>query len=432
MKKIAITCFILMSVLTCVTSAQPKTATVQSVSDEISVQTEYSVLASESVYLGEELGKCGKNAYATLDSKAGSLIILESGRMYDYYYEDTPWYGEDFHTISVYNGITYIGMEAFSTCKAKYVFIADSVQEIGDYAFSMCKNIQYVFYEGSRAEWEDIEIGEYNEALTEAEIIYDDFGGKVFARGDCGEGVTWKLGNQGLLSIQGNGVFVTAEGYVDFYDIIKEVEIGEGITCIPDDAFAGFEHLKKVTLGKDIKTIGRYAFNDCKLTELKIPDSVTEIGERAFDGNYIFSLRLSSSLEKIGPYAFNGLQAKKLVFPATLKEIGEGAFIRCPVETVYYSGTEEQYGEITVGEYNENLLNAEVVYNYSCISGDANGDGNINVQDVILLAQYCAGWNSAKERAVEEAIDTNGDGNVNVSDVVLLAKFCTGWDVTLG
>lgn len=64
--------------------------------------------------------------------------------------------------------------------------------------------------------------------------------------------------------------------------------------------------------------------------------------------------------------------------------------------------------------------------------GDATGDNKVNVQDVILLSQYCAGWSSAIETINLDAVDTNADGRVNIQDVILLAQYCAGWDVTLG
>ena len=66
------------------------------------------------------------------------------------------------------------------------------------------------------------------------------------------------------------------------------------------------------------------------------------------------------------------------------------------------------------------------------VIGDTNGDSRINIQDVILLAQYCAGWQSAKDMTNENAADCNGDSRVNIQDVILLAQYCAGWKVTLG
>lgn len=62
-------------------------------------------------------------------------------------------------------------------------------------------------------------------------------------------------------------------------------------------------------------------------------------------------------------------------------------------------------------------------------AGDANGDGEINAVDAVLIAQYLAGW------TVEinlKAFDCNGDGEVNAVDSVLLAQYLAGWDVKLG
>ncbi|MBQ8005514.1 MAG: InlB B-repeat-containing protein, partial [Clostridia bacterium] len=84
---------------------------------------------------------------------------------------------------------------------------------------------------------------------------------------------------------------------------------------------------------------------------------------------------------------------------------------------------------------NENLLDIELsitagavrVLDY--IIGDSNGDGKINTKDVVLIAQYIAGWDVTINTA---AIDCSGDGIVNTKDVVLLAQFIAGWDVKLG
>jgi hypothetical protein len=48
--------------------------------------------------------------------------------------------------------------------------------------------------------------------------------------------------------------------------------------------------------------------------------------------------------------------------------------------------------------------------------GDSNGDGSLNVLDVVLLVNIvlAGGW--------EECADMNGDGALNVLDVVLLVN----------
>ncbi len=68
------------------------------------------------------------------------------------------------------------------------------------------------------------------------------------------------------------------------------------------------------------------------------------------------------------------------------------------------------------------------VLNSNYIAGDVNDDGEVDIKDVVLLAQYLAAWSVDIN---SEAADCNGDEDVNISDAVLLAQFLAGWDVEL-
>lgn len=64
---------------------------------------------------------------------------------------------------------------------------------------------------------------------------------------------------------------------------ISKVRIGDGITVIPDYAFAGCENLVDVVIPKTARTIGKCAFAQCvNLTQINIPEGVTSIGDYAF------------------------------------------------------------------------------------------------------------------------------------------------------
>ena len=65
-------------------------------------------------------------------------------------------------------------------------------------------------------------------------------------------------------------------------------------------------------------------------------------------------------------------------------------------------------------------LNAQLMV----ITGDANGDNEINSKDVTLLRRFLAGgWNVEIN---EEACDVNGDGEVNSKDVTILRRYLAG------
>ena len=57
--------------------------------------------------------------------------------------------------------------------------------------------------------------------------------------------------------------------------------------------------------------------------------------------------------------------------------------------------------------------------------GDVNADGEINLKDVIILAEYTL--NNEKPLADENAADCDGSGRVDLKDAAYLAQRLAGW-----
>lgn len=57
---------------------------------------------------------------------------------------------------------------------------------------------------------------------------------------------------------------------------------------------------------------------------------------------------------------------------------------------------------------------------WAYILGDANGDGEVTVTDIVVAANYILGKNP--QPFILEAADVNGDGDITVTDVVLIAR----------
>lgn len=66
----------------------------------------------------------------------------------------------------------------------------------------------------------------------------------------------------------------------------------------------------------------------------------------------------------------------------------------------------------------------------SAVPGDVNGDGSVNLKDVVMIRRYIAGgWGVTLD---EDIADVNGDAAVNLKDVVLLRRYIAGgWNVVL-
>ena len=93
------------------------------------------------------------------------------------------------------------------------------------------------------------------------------------------------------------------------YAIGKEATsftIPDSVTTIGEDAFNDCDGLTSVSIGDSVTTIGDFAFVDCDgLTSVTIPDSVTTIGEDAFyECSNLTSVSIGNSVTTIGEYAF--------------------------------------------------------------------------------------------------------------------------------
>ena len=61
-------------------------------------------------------------------------------------------------------------------------------------------------------------------------------------------------------------------------------------------------------------------------------------------------------------------------------------------------------------------------------AGDINGDGELNIMDVIRLLKHVSNWNV---EVFQMNADVTGDGHVDIMDVIRLLKFVSGWKVEL-
>ena len=110
--------------------------------------------------------------------------------------------------------------------------------------------------------------------------------------------------------------------------------IPNSVTEIGEKAFFMCGFKGSLTLSNNLTKIGNSAFSDCGFTgNLTIPNSVTEIGTYAFNNCVGFNgkLTLSDNLKTIGEGAFNNcnkLKAPIITFPATLEKIGTDVFYR--------------------------------------------------------------------------------------------------------
>ena len=77
-------------------------------------------------------------------------------------------------SVTIPDSVTSIGMGAFGDCTSlKNISIGSGMKKIGSTVFYKCDNISDVYFNGSEAQWNSIEIGYNNNTLTNASIHYN-------------------------------------------------------------------------------------------------------------------------------------------------------------------------------------------------------------------------------------------------------------------
>ena len=170
---------------------------------------------------------------------------------------------ESLTSVAIPDGVTSIGDRAFSTCIGlTSVTIPDSIVSIGYCAFNGCNKLSTVNYGGTVEQWKSIDNISF---LQNSTIHCTD--GTLYPHGTCGENVTWKLDENGTLTISGKGDmknYKMESNYAPWKNrdgMIKSAVIEDGVA-----------------------SVGNYAFFGCRnLTSVKVPGSIDSIGDHAFD-----------------------------------------------------------------------------------------------------------------------------------------------------
>lgn len=114
-------------------------------------------------------------------------------------------------------------------------------------------------------------------------------------------------------------------------------ELSAGLRVLPRSLFAGDTALKQVRFpkGSQLERIRSLAFCECRaLSLLTLPDTVTEIEDRAFYRCRSLCALLPAGLKKVGAQAFYFCPLPDQPLPESLEFIGEAAFFRCRFTSV--------------------------------------------------------------------------------------------------
>lgn len=162
---------------------------------------------------------------------------------------------------------------------------------------------------------------------------------------------------------------------------LEEIAMPKGVKSIGESAFYGCKELRAVILGEGVSEIGDFAFSACPSLE-KIEASEANTAYRSIDGHLYTadglilvqfsigcgaqSFTVPEGVLAIGAGAFRGCDTlTSISFYGSVISINDYAFDGCTsLKRVFYAATSPEWQKVAIGEGNEPLTSASILYNF--------------------------------------------------------------------
>ncbi len=384
-----------------------------------------------SVTIPSSVTKIQQCAFRDCTSLASLTIPSSVTIIRDRAFENTAWYNNqpdgliylnDFaykykgempesSSIAIRNGTVIISEYAFYDCAGlASVTIPNSVRYIGELAFS-CPNLSSI----------------YVESETPASIYTDV---------DDSENVAtfYSVNKNTCVLYVPNGcksAYENAEGWKEFQNIVELDEPDTDISTLDNVIYVEhFEGRIGRTMDIPVKVKNTYDFrgfqftmelpegatiNSWELSTNRLPEGATisnKMATQKIEGNKI---QVACSLN-YGDAIFTGNDGEIATVNVTFSEdmeVGEYPIYLTACDISDTGGTDKKLS---------NIKATLVLDDY--VDGDANGDGEVLIGDVVTILNYIVG--EASDNINAKAADANGDGEVLIGDVITVLNIIVG------
>lgn len=427
-------------------------------------------------------GQCGEELTWTL-TKDGVLTISGSGKMTDWQGNPSaPWndYTSSILNVVMEEGVTSIGARAFNGCwKLVCVAIPASVNQIGSSSFNWCNALQDILVAGENPAFKSVDGVLFSKNGTEL-LVYPRGRTGSYAVPDGTETICWNAFEdarglstallpsslrqieayaftgctglteltlpEGLLSIGGGAFRETGLREITFPASLRTCCLNdtgdamflnspmENIYVSPDNPY--FCSVDGVVFSKDKTEL--VMFPTGRSGSYTVPEHVTGLGEKSFDGAKLNELLLPPGLTEIGKMAFQfARELQTIRIPAHVTQLGYNAFAYTNMHEIRFYGSAPAFDPscfagITASVFypeNDPGWTADVRQNYGgtitwepFVPGDLDGDGELNTADLMGLRQNLLGL----QQDTGDSVDLNGDSQLDIRDLVRLRKLLAG------
>ena len=289
------------------------------------------------------------------------------------------------------DGLRKIGVHAFQSCWAEYdvkdealcfctgdtkspfeqlskgmVFLPESIEEIGKWAFAYC-NMRMPLILPEKLK----KIGKYAFRACGISALY--YNGPKEIPEQCFSlcYVMEKLFIDACVEVIGDSAFYLCNE-------LRQIRFSKNLKRIDRYAFQGCGNLRTMSLPDSLESIGEQAFDDCEwLLEVDLPDSVVELGDAVFSRcSRLNKVKLSKQLSVIPKELFRDCvklsdvvipdgattieaevfkNCKKLVsvvISETVSSIDKSCFVGCNIKSLVIYGVRGSYAEQFAKEHN--------------------------------------------------------------------------------
>ncbi len=339
----------------------------------------------------EIVGYVGDATEVEIPARIGSLSVISIGA--------NAFAGnEKIVSVKLHNDITSLGEAAFKGCKSlEVVEKIKSLDTIGVSCFEDCTSLKSFAIPDNVTNVAERVFAN----CTSLKTVEVHKNLKGVAK-DAFEGTAWeKSMPDGPLSL--GRILYSYKGNV------KNVVVPEGVSIIEDAAFLGCESIETLELGYDVEEIGLYAFQNCvNLKSVKVNDALGVVEAGAFKGcSSLKSLDFSeSTLATIGYEAFSGCKAlSEVKLCETISDIGNYAFQGTSIKSISFDKNMASIGSNT-------FLNVKTLAKFDVVDKNKNFD----VIDGVLFSEkgeklicYPAAKLSGDEYVVPDSVKEIGE-----------------------
>lgn len=265
--------------------------------------------------------------------------------------------------VTVPDGVTYIGPYAFFECEKSLdeVVLPNSVGNIGEKAFGFCLKLKVINLPKSLTKitagcfmYTSVKEVIIPEGVTKIEesaffhcyhmeklslpSTFKEISNSAFQIDDIWKDDVRSCMTPEKVSISPknpyfkiiDGGLLSKDGTIFYFLLTSDstYTVPSTVKTIKKSAFCTHTQAKKVFIPKGITYIPEYAFANSWIEEVVLPNTITTIGQSAFESSRLCKINLPKGLKVIGKYAFLNSNLNEITIPSTVTKIMEKAFTK--------------------------------------------------------------------------------------------------------